>query len=74
METPRGQWERAARDARQRLWAADVACYYAHQRYLRTGDDSHRRIWQEREQESRAAADALREAEQTLGGPGQPGA
>ncbi len=37
--------EEAARSARQRLWAADVACYYAQKRYSQTRDAKDRQIW-----------------------------
>jgi len=55
--------EGAARSARQRLWAADVACYYAQRRFSQTGRDADRRIWESCQQETQKALAAVREAE-----------
>lgn len=38
--------EGVARSARQRLWAADVACYYAQRRFSQTGKAADLRIWE----------------------------
>lgn len=55
--------EGVARSARQRLWAADVACYYAQRRFSQTGRDADRRIWESCQQETQKALAAVREAE-----------
>jgi hypothetical protein len=56
----------AARSARRRLWAAEVACYYAQKRFSRTEDAKDRLIWQGYQKESKEALAAVREAEAAL--------
>ena len=58
--------EVAARSARRRLWAADVACYYAQKRFGQSEDAKDHQQWQSRQKESQEAAAAVREAEQAL--------
>ena len=53
----------AARSARQRLWTADVACYYAQRRFSQTGRAADRLIWESCRQETQKALAAVREAE-----------
>ena len=55
--------EEAARSARWRLWAADIACYYAQRRFSQTGKATDRRIWESCQQEMQAAVASVREAE-----------
>jgi hypothetical protein len=55
--------EGVARSARQRLWAADVACYYAQRRFSQTGRAADRLIWESCQQETQNALAAVREAE-----------
>lgn len=52
-----------ARSARRRLWAADVACYYAQRRFNQTGRAADRLIWESCRQETQNALTAVREAE-----------
>lgn len=52
-----------ARPARQRLWAADVACYYAQRRFSQTGRSADRLIWESCQRETQNALAAVREAE-----------
>jgi len=58
--------EDAARSTRQRLWAADVSCYYAQRRFSQTGRAADRRIWESCQQETQAALAAVRAAERRL--------
>ena len=55
--------EGVARSARQRLWAAGVACYYAQRRFSQTGRAADRLIWESCQQETQNALAAVREAE-----------
>jgi len=55
-----------ARAARQRLWAAEVACYYAQKRFSQTGAAVDRRLWQDDQEEVRRAVTALEAAEQAI--------
>ena len=54
--------EGAARSARQRLWAADVACYYAQRRFSQTGRAADRLIWESCQQETQKVLTAVQEA------------
>ena len=54
--------EGVARSARQRLWAADVACYYAQRRFSQTGRAADRLIWESCQQETQKALTAVRQA------------
>jgi len=60
------QMEEAARSARQRLWAADVSCYYAQRRFSQTDRAADRRIWQDCQRETEEAVATVREAERAL--------
>lgn len=59
--------EQSARSARRRLWAADVARYYAQKRYNQTEAPKDRQIWEGCQKESQGAEAAVREAERALG-------
>ncbi len=63
---PRPSGNAVARAARQRLWAAEVACYYAQKRFSQTSTEADRRFWQDAQQEVRRAVTALEAAEQAL--------
>ncbi len=58
--------EVAARSARQRLWAADVACYYAQRRFSQTGKAADRIMWEGCQEETQKALVAVREAGRAL--------
>ena len=60
------QMEEAARSACQRLWAADVSCYYAQRRFNQTGRAIDQRIWQDCQREAQDAVAAVQEAERAL--------
>ena len=51
------------RRARERVWVADTACYYAHRRFLQSGTTADREAWEARLRECVAAVEALRRAE-----------
>lgn len=55
-----------ARAARQRLWAAEVACYYAQKRFSQTSMKSDRLLWQDDQEEVHRAVTSLEAAEQAL--------
>ncbi len=63
---PRPSADALARAARQRLWAAEVACYYAQKRFSQTGAAVDRLLWQDDQEEVRRAVTALEAAEQAL--------
>ena len=56
--------EATVREARQRVWAADTTCYYAHQRYVQSGSKADQAVWRIRSKESEAAVTELQKAEQ----------
>lgn len=58
--------EGVARSARPRLWAADVAYYYAQRRFSQTGRAADRLIWESCQQETQKALMAVWEAERAL--------
>ena len=58
--------EAAVREARQRVWAADTTCYYAHQRYVQSGSKADQAVWRIRSKESEATVAELQRAEQAL--------
>ena len=58
--------EAAVREARQRVWAADTTCYYAHQRYVQSGSKADQAMWRIRSKESEATVAELQRAEQAL--------
>jgi len=58
--------EAAVREARQRVWAADTTCYYAHQRYVQSGSKADQAVWRIRSKESEGAVAELQKAEQAL--------
>lgn len=66
LENETEQRQQTARAARQRLWAADVACFYAKRRFDQSGRDADRQVWRARTQEAREAATALEAAEEAL--------
>lgn len=66
METEKERMQQTVRAARRRLWAADVACFYAQRRFDQSGRDADRKIWQARTQEVREAAAALETAEEAI--------
>jgi hypothetical protein len=56
----------AVRSARQRLWAADAACYYAQRRFSQTENPKDRLIWERYQKEGQEALVAVRAAEKVL--------
>ncbi len=50
--------------ARQRLWAAEVACYYAQKRFSQTGAAVDRLLWQDDQEEVSRAVASLEAVEQ----------
>ena len=56
----------AVRSARQRLWAADAACYYAQKRFSQTENGKDRLLWEKHQKESQEALAAVRAAEEAL--------
>ena len=58
--------EAAMREARQRVWAADTTCDYAHQRYVQSRSKADQAVWRIRSKESEAAVAELQKAEQAL--------
>jgi len=62
----RDKLDAIARSARQRLWAADVACYYAQRRFSQTGKATDRRTWESCQQETQNTLSSVREAERAL--------
>ncbi len=63
---PKPSADAVALAARQRLWAAAVACYYAQKRFSQTNTEADCRFWQNAQQEVRRAVTALEAAEQAL--------
>ena len=49
--------EQGLRKARQRVWAVDFACHYAHRRYVQSGAD--RDVWLARNKEIDTAVAGL---------------
>jgi len=65
-EMEQEEMEQSARSARRRLWAADVARYYAQKRYNQTEAPKDRQIWEGCQRKFQEAAAAVREAERIL--------
>ena len=57
----------AVRQARERVWVADTACYYAHRRFQQSRGAADREAWAMRRRECEAAVEALRQAERQAG-------
>jgi hypothetical protein len=49
--------------ARERVWVADTACYYAHRRFQQSGSAADREAWEARRRASDEAVEALRACE-----------
>ena len=58
--------EQGLSEARQRVWAAESACYYAHRRYVQSGAEADQAVWLTRNKERVAAVAGLQRAERTL--------